>query len=82
MRASILFLMFLLFIAGHAAGQTPPPDKITTLPTVDKNLVIRGERVGKIFEQFRQQVGAYLKEIEEAKDYDNWKVPPSKSFEQ
>jgi hypothetical protein len=65
-----------------ALAQSPPPDKQVPLPTVDKNLVIKGENFGRIFERFRPQVEAYLKEIEDAKDYANWKVPPSKSFEQ
>lgn len=82
MRISVLACLLTLLATASALAQSPPTDKQAPLPTVDKNLVIKGENFGRIFERFRPQVGAYLKEIEEAKDYANWKVPPSKSFEQ
>lgn len=78
------FLALALACGAAAAQQLPAqaPAPATAGPTVDRNLTIRGVPLGQIYEQFRPQVGAYLKEIEASGDHANWKLPPSKAFEQ
>ena len=64
------------------AQQAAPAERPAANLTVDKTLVVRGVPIGQVFERFRPQLSAYLKEIEAAGDHSNWKVPPSKAFEQ
>jgi len=52
------------------------------LPTVNKDLVVRGVPIGQVFEKFRPQLAAYFREIEAEGDYPNYSVPPAKAFEQ
>jgi hypothetical protein len=82
MRITLALALALALAAASTAAQQPAPaDQPATNLSVDKTLVVRGVPIGQVFERFRPQIGAYLKEIEDERDYANWKVAPSKAYE-
>ena len=83
MRLTAAFAVLGTLAATPTTAQQPVPvdNQAKGNLSVNKGLIVRGVPIGQVFERFRPQVGAYLKEIEDAGDYPNWKAPPSKAYE-
>lgn len=81
MRTFISVFLLTAVVSVHAQ-QVTQPVKEGPLPKVDRSLTVKGAPIGRIFEGFRPQIRAYLREIEEANDYANWRVKPAKAYEQ
>lgn len=81
MRIFVALVLMTLVGSVHAQ-QSPEPERTGPMPKVDRWLTVKGAPIGRIFEGFRPQIRAYLREIEEANDYSNWRVKPAKAYEQ